>query len=369
MIGAHADVVGSLLRPTELLEAREALAAGRIAPAAFKAIEDRAVDDAVAIQEDAGLEIVTDGELRRLSFQSQLPEAVAGFGEYDLDAFLWGAWHGDSAAGDVTRRRPPNLGVVHKLERKRHLCTEEFTYLRSRTRRVPKVTLPSPSLWANFWSPKRSLGAYPSLDAYLADVVDILRDEVTELVRLGAAYIQLDAPHYTAMLDPSTSAYYESLGWSGDTWLSRGIEMDNAVIGAHPDVTFAFHLCRGNQDSRWLVEGGYESLAATIFKGIHAHRLMLEYDDSRSGSFEPLRQVPEDKWVVLGLVTTKSGRRETVAELSDRVREASRYFPLDRLAISPQCGFATSILGNRLSAEEQSRKLRVVVETAEAVWG
>ena len=242
MIAAHTDVVGSLLRPPELLKARSEIAADRMTQAAFKAVEDRAVDKAIALQEAVGLDVVTDGEMRRLSFQSQMTEAVAGFGEYDLNAFLWGDWRGDEDAGPLNLKRPKNLGVVSKLKRKRHLSTEEFTYLRARTTRIPKITLPSPSMWTNFWSSDHSLSAYPTLDSFLADVVDIMRDEVAELVRLGATYIQLDAPHYPLLLDPKTRAFYEEQGWDLDRWLDRGIEMDNAVIGDFPEVTFGFHL-------------------------------------------------------------------------------------------------------------------------------
>ena len=242
MIATHTDVVGSLLRPPKLLKARGEVAAGKMTQAAFKAIEDQAVDKAVALQETVGLRVVTDGEMRRLSFQSQMTEAVAGFGEYDLNAFLWGDWRGDGAAGNLSLERPKNLGVVSKLIRKRHLSVEEFTYLRARTTRIPKITLPSPSLWINFWSSEHSLSAYPTLDSFLTDVVDILRDEVAELVRLGATYIQLDAPHYPLLLDPKTRTFYEEQGSSLDQWLDRGIEMDNAVIGDFPEVTFGFHL-------------------------------------------------------------------------------------------------------------------------------
>ena len=241
-ITAHTDVVGSLLRPPALLQAREDLASGRITPAAFKAAEDQAVDHVVALQEEAGLEVVTDGEMRRLSFQSQMVEAVEGFGAHDIDAFLWGEWHGDEATGEWSRERPSDLGVTDKLRRKRHLSAEEFTYLRSKTDRIPKVTLPSPSLWANFWSAERSAAAYPTLDSFLADVVDLLRDEVRELARLGATYVQLDAPHYLLLLDPVTRAFYEEQGWPLEKWLAQGIELDNAVMSASPDVTFAFHL-------------------------------------------------------------------------------------------------------------------------------
>jgi 5-methyltetrahydropteroyltriglutamate--homocysteine methyltransferase len=368
LITAHADVVGSLLRPPELLKARADVAAGRISQTEFKAVEDRAVDQAVALQEEVGLEVLTDGEMRRLSFQSQMTEAVDGFGEYDIDAFLWGEWHGDAGVGEFKKERPKQLGVVSKLRRKRHLSAEEFTYLRGRTTRTAKITLPSPSLWANFWSADHSAGVYPALDSFLADVVDILREEVAELVRLGCTYIQIDAPHYPLLLDPKTRAFYETQGWSLEAWLSQGIAMDNAVIDGFPEVTFGFHLCRGNQGSRWLVAGGYDLIARPIFREIHAQRLFLEYDDERSGSFEPLREVPDDKMVVLGLVTTKTARRETTAELTARIKEASRYVALERLAISPQCGFSTSVLGNNIFIEDETCKLATIVETARAIW-
>ncbi len=242
MISSHTDVVGSLLRPSELVAAREDLEGDRITRAEFKAVEDRAVDDAIALQEEAGLEVVTDGEMRRLSFQSQMTEAVEGFGEWDIDAFLWGEWHGAKSIGDWKRARPKTLGVVSKLRRRRSLSAAEFTYLRARTSRIPKITLPSPSLFANFWSPERSVAAYATLDHFLADVVDILREEVAELVRLGARYIQIDAPQYPVLLDPRTRAFYEARGWALDRWLRQGIEMDNAVIGDFPEVTFGFHL-------------------------------------------------------------------------------------------------------------------------------
>lgn len=370
MTTARADVVGSLLRPPELLASQRQFAAGTLAPAAFKKIEDWAVDQAVALQEEAGLEIITDGEMRRLSFQSQMTAAVEGFGEYTLDAFLWGRWRGDQDAGDWSLARPSNLGVLGKLRRRRHLSAEELTYLRARTRRQAKITLPSPSLWVNLWSRERSRPVYPTLESFLADVVEILREEVAELVRLGATYIQIDAPHYALLIDPGTRAFYEEQAGSAERWLERAIELDNAVISAAPpDVTVGFHLCRGNQASRWLAEGGYEPIAAAIFRNIKAHRLLLEYDDARSGSFEPLRHVPDDKMVILGLVSTKTARLETGEELAGRIRQASRYLPLDRLGLSPQCGFASSIVGNRISLEDERRKLRLVTETACAVWG
>jgi 5-methyltetrahydropteroyltriglutamate--homocysteine methyltransferase len=368
MITAHTDVVGSLLRPATLRKARDDRVAGRLTHAQFKAIEDRAVDEAVALQEAAGLDIVTDGEMRRLSFQSQMVEAVDGFGAWDIDAFLWGRWHGEGAVGERRRDRPADLGVVSRLVRKRHLAAEEFVYLRGRTSRVAKITLPSPGLFVNFWSPERSRSAYASLEHFLADVVAILRDEVAELLRLGAPYIQIDAPHYPLLLAPATRAFYESRGWTLDQWLSRGIELDNAVMAGFPDVTFAIHLCRGNQQGRWLVEGDYEPIARSIFRRIGATRLLLEYDDERSGSFAPLRHVPDDKMVVLGLISTKRPQLEAPEDLVRRVMEATSFVPLERLALSTQCGFASSIVGNDLSIDDQRRKLERVCETARRIW-
>ena len=365
----RADIVGSLLRPPELREATEKRAGGDISVAEFKRAEDRAVEWALDLQERCGLETVTDGEMRRESFQSQLVDAVEGFGDHTMDAWLWGDWHGDDEVGDKNVERPATLGVVGKLRRRRHLSVEEFVYARSRTDRTIKVTLPSPTLFANLWSPEVSKEAYSTMDEFVEDVAEILREEVEELVRLGAEYVQLDAPHYPLLLDPKTREFYEDRGWDLDTWLSRGIELDNHVIGDHGGLTTAFHLCRGNQGSRWLVSGSYEPLARRIFSGINADRLMLEYDDERSGGFGPLAHVPEDKIAVLGLITTKTHRRETPEELEARIREAAAYVPLERLAISPQCGFATSVIGNAISFEDQEYKLRAVAETAERVWG
>jgi 5-methyltetrahydropteroyltriglutamate--homocysteine methyltransferase len=229
---------------------------------------------------------------------------------------------------------------------------------------VLKVTLPSPGLFSQFWDPERSTGAYATLEEFLWAVAEILREEVAELARRGATYLQLDAPHYPLLLDERWRAFYERRG-SVETWL----ELDNHVIdAAPPGLTFGFHLCRGNQGSRWLVAGGYDALAERIFPRIRAGRLLLEYDDERSGGFEPLRHVPDDKLVVLGLVTTKTPRRETADELARRIEEAARFVPLDRLALSPQCGFGTSVVGNALTEEDQWAKLRTIAETARKVW-
>ena len=240
MITVHTDVVGSLLRPKELLKAQKLLAAGKLSATQFSEIEDFAVDEAIALQESVGLEVITDGEMRRQSFQSQMPAAVSGFGDFDLDAFLWGDWYDDE--GVQKTRRPRRLGAIAKLKRRRYLSVDEFSYLKNKTNRIPKITLPSPGLWANFWSPKYSRDAYPTLDAFLADIVKILREEVVELIRRGVSYIQIDAPHYGLLLDPATRSFYEGLGWSFDKWFSLGIELDNALMDGFHDITFGFHV-------------------------------------------------------------------------------------------------------------------------------
>ncbi|MGH3326286.1 MAG: cobalamin-independent methionine synthase II family protein [Streptomycetales bacterium] len=375
-VTARAEHVGSLLRPPYLLDARQARASGRLGAAEFKAVEDRAVREVVRLQDEAGCPVVTDGELRRESFQSELTAATEGFVGVDADAWLWGDWHSE-AVGDLSVARPADLAVVEPLRRRRSLAAEEFTFLRActgqATREVtpkvtPKVTLPSPTLFANLWSPKLSAAAYPTLDAFVADVVDILCDEVRELVRLGCSYIQLDAPHYPLLIDPGWRAFYEDRGWPLARWLSYGIELDNAVIDAGRPATFGFHLCRGNQGSRWLVAGGYDAIATEVFGGVHADRLLLEYDDERSGTFDPLRAVPDDKVVVLGLVTTKTPRAETERELAARTRQAARVIDLERLAVGTQCGFATSVQGNAVTVDDERRKLATLVRTAELVF-
>ena len=357
MIEARSDVVGSLLRPKPLLAARE-----HGDPDAIRSAEDAAVDEVLRRQAEAGMEVVTDGEMRRLSFQSQMVEAVDGFGDWDLGAFLWGEWKSD-VVGDLDLERPP-LAVRSPLRRRRFLSVHELEYALPRTERLLKVTLPSPGLFSQFWDPAQSTEAYATLEEFLWAVAAILREEVEELARRGATYLQLDAPHYPLLLDERWRAFYERRG-SVETWL----ELDNHVIDAAPQgVTFGFHLCRGNQGSRWLVEGGYDLLAERIFPQIGASRLLLEYDDERSGGFEPLRLVPEDKTVVLGLVTTKTPRRESPDELARRIDDAARFVPLDRLALSPQCGFGTSVVGNALSEDDQWAKLRTIAETARRVW-
>jgi methionine synthase II (cobalamin-independent) len=357
----RSDVVGSLLRPEYLQRAWTQREAGELGPAEYKAIEDRAVDAALALQAEAGLDVLSDGEMRRYAFYGHLVDSVEGFERFGG----WTISFRDEAGEETQLERPV---VVSRLRRRRHLCAEEFSYLRARSDRVAKVTLPSAQQAAAYYDPDKSAGAYPTLDAYLADVVDILRDEVTELVRLGCRYVQIDAPQYAGLLDPAIRAGYERRGSDPDRLLERCIELDDAVIGDHPGVTFGLHLCRGNNDSKFYASGGYEPIAARVFRGTRFQRFLLEYDDARSGGFEPLRTVPDDRTVVLGLVTTKRPALESADFLVRRIHEAAAFIPLERLALSPQCGFASTMRGNRLSEADQRAKLRRVAEVAREVW-
>ena len=358
----RSDVVGSLLRPAYLLEARAEFERGELTPAAFKRIEDRAVEEAVALQEDAGLDVITDGEMRRYAFYGHLVEALEGFDKFGG----WSITFRDREGHDASLRRPV---VVEKLRWRRQMAVEEFTWLRGRTARPVKVTLISAQQAAAYYDAEKSRAAYPTRDAYLADLVDFTRREIAELIRLGCEYVQIDAPQYAALLDETIREGYRQRGSDPDQMLDACIEMDNAIIAGHSDVTFAIHICRGNHKSMFYASGGYDRIAQQVFRRAKFDRFLLEYDDERSGTFEPLRHVPDDRVVVLGLVSSKTPRLESQAVLEARIAEASRIVPLERLAISPQCGFASTHEGNRLSAEDQRRKLELVAAAARAVWG
>jgi 5-methyltetrahydropteroyltriglutamate--homocysteine methyltransferase len=360
----RSEVVGSLLRPAYLKEARVQLEEGTITPTQFKRTEDRAVDEAIALQEGAGLDVLTDGEQRRYAFFGHLVEALDGFDKLGG----WGIRFHDDEGHELRYQRPV---VVEKLRWRRSMCAEEFTYLRARTNTPAKVTLLSTQQAAAYYDPEKSSGAYPTRDAYLADLVDLTRREIDELARLGCTYVQIDAPQYAALLDPEIREGYRQRGSDPDEMIDRTIELDNAVIDgfAERGITFGLHICRGNNQSMFYASGGYDPIADRVFRKTRFHRYLLEYDDERSGTFEPLRFMPEDRVVVLGLVSTKKERLETVDELVRRTNEAAKVVPLDRLAISPQCGFASTIEGNRISPEVQRGKLEVVARAARAIWG
>ena len=364
MTKIRSDVVGSMLRPAYLLKARKRYEDGEIGHPEFKETEDRAVDEAIGMQERVGLDVISDGELRRYSFYGHLIDSLDGFDKFGG----WAIRFKYEGGGEREVKRPL---VVSRLRRNRHLCAEDFTYLRARvsgTERLTKATLISAQQASAFYDGEKSKVAYPDVDAYLADIVDILRDEVRELIRLGCSYIQVDAPQYAALLDPALREGYRKRGNDPDRLIDLCIEMDNAVIEGHSGATFAMHICRGNAWGGFYASGGYGPIAK-IFSRTNFSRYLLEYDDERSGGFEVLRKLPEDRTVALGLVTTKNSRLESKAELKARIEEASHYMPLKRLSLSTQCGFASEMAGGPLTLEDEEAKLRLVVETAEEVWG
>jgi 5-methyltetrahydropteroyltriglutamate--homocysteine methyltransferase len=358
----RSDVIGSLLRPAALLDARQKLERGELDAADFKRIEDRAVEDAVALQEGAGLDVVTDGEMRRYAFFGHLVEALEGFDKFGG----WSITFRDGHGHDATLRRPV---VVDKLRWRRQMSVEEFTYLRGRTKQPVKVTLVSAQQAAAYYDPDKSRAAYATRDAYLSDLVDFTRREIAELKRLGCAYVQIDAPQYAALLDDTIREGYRQRGSDPDRMLDACIELDNAIIEGHTDMTFGIHICRGNHKSMFYASGGYDRIAEQVFTRARFHRFLLEYDDQRSGTFEPLRHVPEDRIVVLGLVSSKTPALESRDDLRTRIDAASKFVPLERLALSPQCGFASTDEGNRLTPDDQRRKLELVARTAREVWG
>jgi 5-methyltetrahydropteroyltriglutamate--homocysteine methyltransferase len=360
MLTYRSDVIGSLLRPAYLKEARKKRESGELTHVEFKKIEDRAVNEAIETQLKAGLDVITDGEMRRYAFYGHLVDAVEGYDKFGG----WAIPFHDDQGNEVVIKRPV---VVSKLRRVRPLCEEEFVYLRAKTDHPSKVTIISAQQAAAYYDAEKSKGAYATIDAYLADLVDILKTEVEELIRLGCTYIQIDSPQYTGLLDPDIREGYRKRGNDPDRLLDRCIELDNAVIGNHPGVTFGLHMCRGNNQSKYYASGDYEPIAS-VFERTKFNNFLLEYDDERSGGFEPLKHVPEDRTVVLGLVTSKKPKLESKDELKGRIEEASKYVPMDRLALSTQCGFASTEEGNLVTPADQEAKLKLVAETANEVW-
>ncbi|MBV9229723.1 MAG: cobalamin-independent methionine synthase II family protein, partial [Chloroflexi bacterium] len=273
----HSEVVGSLLRPSYLVDARKQLEAGQISAADFKAVEDRAVDEAIALQEAAGIDVITDGELRRYAFYGHLIEALDGFDKLGG----WAIPFRDETGEELVYKRPV---VVERLTWRRNMCAEEWTYFRARTKHPGKVTMISAQQAAAYYDPAKSKGAYATRDAYLADIVDFSRREVEELIRLGCTYIQIDAPQYAALLDAQMREGYRQRGSDPDQLIDRCIELDNAIIDGHPGITFGMHICRGNNQSKFYARGDYEPISR-IFSKTHFQRFLLEYDDDRSGGF------------------------------------------------------------------------------------
>jgi methionine synthase II (cobalamin-independent) len=359
-----ADHVGSLLRPRELLDARAAFAAHHLAEGELRAAEDGAIDEALRRQREIGLDVLSDGEMRRGSWLTDLADAVEGFSD---DRVLL-EWKGPGGATEATTARV----AASRLRKTRKLTGHELPFLERHAAGPFKVTLPAPSnFMVSSYKPGVTDRVYPDRAALLADIVDIVRDEVRWLVENGVGYIQFDAPYYSHYLDARQREAMRAQGLDPDAELRNAIAGDNAALAGlrSADTTFALHVCRGNNQSRWYTEGTYDAVAEALFATLDVDRFLLEYDDERSGGFEPLRLVPKGKRVVLGLITTKQGALESPDVLRRRVDDAARHVPLEQLAISPQCGFASVARGNLLSAEAQWRKLDLVVSTARKIWG
>jgi 5-methyltetrahydropteroyltriglutamate--homocysteine methyltransferase len=363
-VNHRAEVVGSLLRPEYLKQAFEEAERGEISEEELTRIQDRAALEAIALLEECGVDVVTDGEVRRKAWFDPLTESLDGF-SMDVSAPV-----PFSAGKGKQVHDPPKLPVpVSRLGIKKNLPLREYRFLREHTNRPVKTTLPGMTYASVLYVPGASDTAYPSRDEYMADALRLMKEVVGEVVDAGTTYVQLDSPRYTHLVSEEGRANLERVGLEADKWLGQMIATDNDLIHAFPDVTFAVHLCRGNHRSMWSVEGGYDAIAEQLFNDLACDRILAEYDSPRAGTFEPLRFVPKDKVVVLGLVTTKEPELEDEEQLKRRIDEASRYIPLERLGLSPQCGFASTMPGNLVTSDDQRAKLELVARVARDVWG
>ncbi len=362
----RADHVGSLLRPPALHAARARRRNGEISAAELRAVEDASIRDAVALQERIGLQAVTDGEHRRTWFHVDFLEQIGG-----VTAALTGYEIKFRGAGKDVNAAPPVLSVTGRLERKQGITTADFAFLKSVTTRTPKLCIPSPSM-LHFRGGRGGIdkAAYPDLDEFFADLARIYREEIADLAKLGCTYLQLDDTNLAYLCDPAHRERVRSIGEDPEALPAVYAKLvSEAVRDRPPGMTVCMHLCRGNYRSAWAAEGGYDPVAEVLFNRIDVDGFFLEYDDVRSGGFEPLKYVPKGKTVVLGLVSSKTPALESAADVKRRIDEAARYVDLDQLALSPQCGFSSTEHGNDLTVADEEAKLRLVVEVARDVWG
>jgi 5-methyltetrahydropteroyltriglutamate--homocysteine methyltransferase len=372
------DVVGSLLRPPALREARRGFDDGAISAAALRAIEDEAVREAVRLQQSAGLDIVTDGEMRRLNFQDSFGASVEGYDASRSTLKVYEQRVEGASPGrrwDINQMHDHGTAVSHRRPVKARLSLahnvplEEYRFVAAVAQKPAKVSLIGPDRIAQRFAYESSTDVYRDMDHFLADVVAIERQIVASLVEAGCRYVHIDAPGFTAYVDPPSLAQMRARGEDPEQNFARSLKAEAALVAGFPGVTFGIHLCRGNQRSMWHREGSYDAIAERLFNELPHDRFLLEYDTARAGSLEPLRFVPKGRVVVLGLVSTKVPELETVDALRRRIDQASRFVPLDQLALSPQCGFASDVVGNLLGPDDQRRKLERVVEVARQVWG
>ncbi len=363
----RADHVGSLLRPPELLKAREDFAADRISSEELRSIEDEEIRDVVKMQEEIGLQSATDGEFRRASWHMDFIYQLDGISKAPGDLKV--QFHNEQGDIEFT---PAALHIGGRLGVSETIFGEDFEYLKSLTATAtPKLTIPSPSM-VHYRGGRASIdeSVYPDLDEFWTDLTAAYAEEVRRLGELGCTYLQFDDTSLAYLNDPRQREYIASLGGDAEHQHETYIRNINRALAGKPEgMTITTHMCRGNFRSSWAAEGGYDFVAEALFNELDVDGFFLEYDDARSGGFEPLRFVPAGKMVVLGLVTTKRGELEVKDEIKRRIEAASRFVPIDQLCLSPQCGFSSTFEGNDLTYEQQVDKLRIIVEIAREVWG
>ena len=363
----RADHVGSLIRPTDLIEARERHAAGEIGDADLRIVREQAIREVVHLQEEVGLQSVTDGEYNRGSWHTDFLLRFANVAPHQSKYTT--TFHNEEGS---VESKPHTVRVTGKLSRPEPIFVDDFRFLKSVTTQIPKITIPSPSIM-HFRGGRDAIdtAAYPDMAEFYADLAGVYAEEIGELVEAGCRYLQIDETNFAYLCDPALRAQVQtSIGEDPDSLPMVYAGLINAAIAGRPDdMAVCMHVCRGNFAGKWVAEGGYEPVAEVLFNAIDVDGYFLEYDSVRAGGFEPLRFLPKGKRVVLGLVTTKRGAMETADELKRRIDEAAKFVDLDQLALSPQCGFSSGIGGNTMGIEEEKAKLRLVVEVAEQVWG
>jgi 5-methyltetrahydropteroyltriglutamate--homocysteine methyltransferase len=365
----RADHVGSLLRPQELLDARERHARAEIDDAELRGVEDEAIREVVKLQEDAGLQSATDGEFRRASWHMDFIYQLGGVTKV-MDSTLKVQFHNEQ--GDI-EFAPPSMHVDSPINLEHTIFGDAFEFLNSQTseKQTPKLTIPSPSM-VHYRGGRASIdeSIYPDMDKFWEDLVAAYRDEVARLGELGVTYLQFDDTSLAYLNDPKQREHVREIGGDAEHQHEIYIRHINEALAERPEgMSVTTHMCRGNFRSSWVAEGGYDFVAEALFNELEVDGYFMEWDDERSGTFEALRFVPKGKQVVLGLVTTKRPELEDKDTLKRRIEEASTYVDVDQLCLSPQCGFSSTVEGNNLSRDDQIAKLRLVVETADEVWG
>ena len=361
----RADHVGSLLRTPELLAARDKFAKGEISETDLRRSEDEAIKVAVRLQEDVGLKAITDGEYRRTFFHTDFLQRIDGV---EVMGGISKKFH--RANGDVDFA-PPKLVVTGKLKRSREINVKDFDYLKSITGETPKIPIPSPTM-VHFRGGRGAIDetAYPDMDEFFADLARVYREEIAELARHGCRYLQLDDTNLAYLCDPRLREDAKTRGEDPDELPRTYARLINECLRDKPeDMVVGIHLCRGNFKSAWVAEGGYDPVAEVLFKEINVDTYFLEYDDPRSGDFAPLRHMPDNKTVVLGLISSKQAQLESKDDIKRRIDEAAKLVPLEQLCLSPQCGFSSTVHGNEVTWDDQIAKLRLVVKIADEVWG